>query len=143
MVAACSPSVHQSSSESFTFNRINPLHEDIIKFSNTAPDGPIVMVNMVSLKPGIDLREWVSELERLNRPFIPQATSQTLYISSNSYDLITKEKWDIIFLIKYEKFADFQQVVTHPEWIKSVASYREKTIDQARLIVSVPVENRY
>jgi len=139
IAVACTPSTQQIPSESYVFNRINPVTEDIVKFGDAAPEGRIVMLNMVRLKSCINLRDWTAELMRLNRPFIPEATSQTLFISSNSYDLITQENWDIIFLIEYEKFADFEKVITHPDWIKSVAPFREKTIDQARLIVSVPI----
>jgi len=63
-------------------------------------------------------------------------------IHNSNYESVAHAKAaiDLHFLARNEHF---QKIITHPEWIKTVAFYREKTIDQARLIVSIPIENRY
>jgi len=124
----------------YIFDGINPISEDVVRFEKTLPDGPIAMLNMIRLKSGVDRSQWMAELSRLNRPFLPQGNSQILYISSGPHDLITGEKWDFIFLIKYEKFADFAEVVTHQDWIKNVAPYRTATIEKAKLVATVPLK---
>jgi len=117
-------------------NAINPNPDEVKAFAETAPDGPIAMLNLMRLKEGISQEEFLGKLGALNAPFTIKG--EVIYGARGSRDFLSDDHWDIVVLFQYKSFSDFVSLVCNEEWRSTSGAYREEALEAAKLIVTQP-----
>ena len=113
-------------------NSINPDPEEVRAFAHSAPEGPIAMLNLMRLKGGVSLEEFLGKLGPLNAPFV--AKGEVIYGAQGLRDFLSDEHWDLIVLFKYKAFSDFVDIVCNEDWRRTAGAYREEALEAAKLI---------
>lgn len=123
-------------------NGINPDPDEVREFAKTAPDGPVAMLNLMRLKPGIELEPFLQGLAIKNAPFVELVKGETVYAAHGSHDFLSGDDWDLVVLFRYTAFSDFVAIVCNEEWRESVGKYREEKLQEAKLILTIPFSSQ-
>jgi hypothetical protein len=118
--------------------KINPVLEEVRAFAESAPDGPVAMINLMRFKSGADPEAFFAELAELNAPFLDRAKAEVLYRGQAGPDFAGDESWDVAILVRYPSFAAFSELVTDPAWVQTAGVLRQRSLDDAKLIVTFP-----
>jgi hypothetical protein len=119
-------------------NVINPNPTEVREFAKHAPSGPVAMLNLMRLKPGLELEPFLQGLAIKNAPYVELVKGETIYAAQGSHDFLGGDDWDLVILFRYAAFSDFVSIVCNEEWRKSVGSYREEWLEEAKLILTIP-----
>ena len=122
-----------------SMNKINPSEIELRELSNSITEGPIAMLNLLRMKPGVNPDEFIAELASLNAPIVERVKAEYLYGGKAGPDLVSGDYWDLAFLVKYPSFSAFRALVSDPEWIESAGKLRERSLAEAQLVVTYPV----
>ena len=122
--------------------KINPVAEEVRAFAESAPSGPVAMLNLMRFKPDVDPEVFFAELAKLNAPFLERAKAEVLYRGQAGPDFIGGETWDVAILVQYPSFAAFSNLVTDPAWVQTAGALRQRSLEDAKLIVTSPSSPR-
>nr|WP_255665795.1 MULTISPECIES: DUF1330 domain-containing protein [Myxococcus] len=95
---------------------VDPQGNDIERFLQEDPGGPLVMMNLVKFKEGG--RASFAEYANAVMPFMLKAGAQPLYAGDCSTPLVAEpgQTWDAVMLVRYPSRAAFLQMVSDPEY---------------------------
>ncbi|MFY1827741.1 DUF1330 domain-containing protein [Myxococcus fulvus] len=95
---------------------VDPQGNDIERFLQEDPGGPLVMMNLVKFKEGG--RASFAEYANAVMPFMLKAGAQPLYAGDCSTPLVAEpgQTWDAVMLVRYPSRAAFMQMVSDPEY---------------------------
>jgi hypothetical protein len=118
--------------------KVNPTVEEVREFAKSAPTGPVAMLNLMRFKSGTDPQLFFTELAKFNAPFLERAKAEVLYRAEAGPDFAGNETWDIAVLVQYPSFAAFSELVTDPAWVETAGALRQRSLEDAKLIVTFP-----
>ena len=118
--------------------KVNPTVEEVEAFGQSAPAGPVAMLNLMRFKSGVDPQAFFAELAKLNAPFLERAEAQVLYRGEAGPDFAGDESWDVTILVQYPSFSAFAGLVTDSAWLETAGELRLRSLEDAKLIVTFP-----
>ena len=116
---------------------INP-RERIVEYASSAPDGPIVMINLFKVKDGIDVLEFGIKLNRIVKPLLDKLGADSVYSGIAGPEFCAEDNWDLVSLVKYPNYQAFLTLGTDAGWIAEAGKLREEQLEDTRLILTQP-----
>ena len=111
----------------------------ILDFDKSAPEGPIVMVNLLKLKSGVELAKFGVEFAQAVGPVLKDVGAETLYTGVAGPEFCAEDDWDLVALVKYPNYQAFLKLGTNEDWIAGAGKIREEKLQDARLVLTQPV----
>jgi uncharacterized protein (DUF1330 family) len=116
---------------------VDPTGEDLKRFLDEDPGGPVVMLNMLRFKEGG--RASYESYSREVVPFLEAVGGSLIYGGDCSTVLVAPEshEWDAVLVVRYPSRAAFGQMVANPEYQK-ITHLRTEALSEAVLQATVP-----
>lgn len=116
---------------------VDPQGNDIERFLQEDPGGPLVMMNLVKFKEGG--RASFAEYANAVMPFMLKAGAQPLYAGDCSTPLVAEpgQTWDAVMLVRYPSRAAFLQMVSDPEY-QRFNHLRTAALHEAVMLATLP-----
>ncbi|GAA1894291.1 DUF1330 domain-containing protein [Streptomyces sodiiphilus] len=117
---------------------VEPAREELQRFVEEDPDGPVVMLNLLRFA-----ERGQESYRRYSRAvaetFLPRYGGQVLYAGKGEAALVAEEgqSWDAVLLVRYPSRAAFLRMVSDPEY-RQVAQWRTLALQEAVLQPTVP-----
>jgi hypothetical protein len=124
---------HQEMEE--TMFVMNPT-DRAIDFEKSAPEGPVIMVNLMKLKEGVDLAEFVTEMGGMIHSTLSELGAERVFTGIAGPEFCAEDDWDIVALVKYPNYQSFLKLMTDEAWIATAGQYREDALSDARMILT-------
>jgi uncharacterized protein (DUF1330 family) len=121
---------------------VHPTAEQVSQLTQTADDGPVVMLNLLRFKQRADgIDKGVSGAEAYARyseavePFLAGVGGRLLSAVRPGQSVIgpPESEWDLVLLVEYPSRAKFIEMATNPEYLK-VHAHREAALVDSRLL---------
>lgn len=115
-------------------NRVSPELAEIARLRSQAPEGPVVIVNMLRFKPGADgPAAYQRYLEAARDPGLPV---EVIHAGPALADLCgAGDRWDYVIVARWPSFAAFADGVSGPGW-QAAAEHRPAALEQTLMVVS-------
>ncbi|MCP3060319.1 DUF1330 domain-containing protein [Myxococcus sp. K38C18041901] len=116
---------------------VDPQGNDIERFLQEDPGGPLVMMNLVKFKEGG--RASFAEYANAVMPFMLKAGAQPLYAGDCSTPLVAEpgQTWDAVMLVRYPSRTAFMQMVSDPEY-QRFNHLRTAALNEAVMLATLP-----
>jgi uncharacterized protein (DUF1330 family) len=116
---------------------VDPTGQDLKRFMTEDPGGPVVMLNLLKMKPG-GRPKYQAYAEKI-RPFLDEVGAEVLYIGDCSTVVVSPEEhdWDAVLLVRYPSRRAFSQMVANPQYQK-ITGLRTAALSNAVLQATVP-----
>ena len=106
--------------------------EEFLARSRSDDDGPVVMLNLLALKPDGGLAKYM-EYGAAVAPILAGIGGKPLFTAQGSRALIGGERvWDLVLLVRYPSRAAFLEMVGSPEY-QAIAHLRTEAITASEL----------
>jgi uncharacterized protein (DUF1330 family) len=117
---------------------VDPTGADLKRFLETAPDQPVVMLNLLRFKPDGG-REGYERYAREIVPFLEKVGARTIYLGDTSTALVAPDshEWDAVLLVHYPSRRAFSAMVADPGY-QRITSLRTEALSEAVLQATVP-----
>ena len=122
-----------------TIDRVNPNTDDILAMRDAAPDGPVVMVNLMKCRGPAEQEKFVSEVREIFGLIAAKIGAEMLYAGIAGAELIQGEEWDFMALVRCPSYQAFVDLITDPIWQERAADLRRECLTDARLLLTTPV----
>ncbi len=110
------------------------------KFAERADEGPVVMTNLIRVKPGQEsmFRQYMESLE----PLVRERGGSYVYTGSGPEAVLGTAPldgmgWDFIWLVRYPRRGDLLEMVQSEAYAK-IAHLRQDSVAEAELHASEP-----
>ena len=116
---------------------VDPTGADLKRFLQTAPDEPVVMLNLLKFAEGG--RESYEEYAREIRPFLEKVGARMVYLGDTSTTLVAPEShdWDAVLLVRYPSRRAFSAMVADPDY-QRITELRTQALSDAVLQATAP-----
>jgi uncharacterized protein (DUF1330 family) len=116
---------------------VDPKRDDVRRYLDEDPGGPVVMLNLLKYRPGGE--ETYAAYGRALREYLPRIGAQVLYSGDCSTILVAPDgwDWDAVLIVRYPSRQAFRQMVADPEYLK-VSRLRAEALEEAVLQATVP-----
>jgi uncharacterized protein (DUF1330 family) len=116
---------------------VDPTGADLKRFLETAPDDPVVMLNLLKFREGG--RPSYERYAREIRPFLERAGARMIYLGDTSTTLVAPEwhDWDAVLLVRYPSRRAFSAMVADPDY-QRITELRTEALSNAVLQATVP-----
>lgn len=116
---------------------VDPTGQDLKRFLDEDPGGPVVMLNLLRFKP--DGRPSYESYAREIRPFLEQVGAELVYMGDCSTALVAPEghEWDAVLLAKYPSRRAFSEMVANPDY-QRITHLRTEALSDAVLQATIP-----
>ena len=116
---------------------VDPTGADLKRFLASAPDQPVVMLNLLRFAEGG--RESYEHYARAILPFLEKVGARVLYLGDTSTTLVAPEShdWDAVLLVRYPSRRAFSAMVADPEY-QQITQLRTKALSEAVLQATIP-----
>lgn len=105
---------------------------EFLERSRTGDDGPVVMLNLLALKPDGGLEKYM-EYGAAVTPILEEIGGRPLYSARCSRALIGGDRvWDLVLLVEYPSRAAFLGMIGSPEY-QEIAHLRTEAITASEL----------
>jgi uncharacterized protein (DUF1330 family) len=105
---------------------------EFLERSRTGDDGPVVMLNLLALKPDGGFDKYM-EYGAAVAPILERIGGRPLYTARGSRALIGGERvWDLVLLVEYPSRAAFLEMIGSPEY-QAIAHLRTEAITASEL----------
>lgn len=117
---------------------VDPTGEDLKRFLEEDPGGPVVMLNLLRFKP--DGRRSYESYGRAVQPFMAQVGAELVYLGNCSTALVAPDghEWDAILLVRYPSRQAFGEMVANPDYQRTT-HLRTEALSEAVLQATVPL----
>lgn len=117
---------------------INPTGQDLKRYLEEDPGGPVVMLNLLRYAAG-GRQEYLQYAAALQDTFLPRYGAEVLYVGDGSTSLVAEEgqDWDTVLLVRYPSRAAFSKMVADPEY-QQVTAHRTRALTEAVLQATIP-----
>jgi quinol monooxygenase YgiN len=117
-------------------NRITPDVDEVKRLRRDAPEGPILVVNLIKLRPGDTAREAYLGYRREAALGVP-ALVEVIHAGAAFADLCDdREQWDFVVITRYPHFDAFAATVSTPHYQATAARFRPDAIERTIMMVS-------
>ncbi len=116
---------------------VDPTGQDLKRYLAEDPGGPVVMLNLLKLKP--QGRAGYAQYAERIRPFLRQLGAEVIYVGDCSTILVAPaaHDWDTVLLVRYPSRAAFSRMVANPEYQK-ITGLRTEALQDAVLQATIP-----
>ena len=116
---------------------VDPTGQDLKRFLDEDPGGPVVMLNMLRFKEGG--RPSYESYSREIGPFLAGVGGSLIYAGDCSTALVAPEshEWDMVLLVRYPSRRAFCEMVANPDYQK-ITHLRTEALADAVLQATVP-----
>ena len=116
---------------------VDPTGNDLKRFMEEDPGGPVVMLNLLRFKEGG--RDGYAEYAREIRPFLEVVRAEVLYMGDCSTALVAPEDydWDAVLVVRYPSREAFSRMVANHDY-QEITSLRTDALEEAVLQATVP-----
>ena len=116
---------------------VDPTGEDLKRFLDEDPGGPVVMLNLLRFKE--DGRESYERYGREIQPFLEKVGAELVYLGDCSTVMVAPEthEWDAVLLVRYPSRAAFSAMVADPGY-QGITGLRTAALSEAVLQATVP-----
>jgi uncharacterized protein (DUF1330 family) len=105
---------------------------EFLELSRSGDDGPVVMLNLLALKPDGGLEKYM-EYGAAVTPILDGIGARPLYTGRGTRALIGNGRvWDLVLLVEYPSRAVFLEMVGSPEY-QAIAHLRTEAITASEL----------
>ena len=117
---------------------INPTGQDLKRYLEEDPGGPVVMLNLLRYTEG-GRAEYARYAAALSDTFLPRYGAEVLYVGDGSTTLVGEDgqDWDTVLLVRYPSRSAFSRMVADPEY-QEVTAHRTNALTEAVLQATVP-----
>jgi hypothetical protein len=117
--------------------KLTPTLEELEEMRASAPDGPVVIVNLLKFKPGQAARDaYTRYLQAASKAADPNV--EILYTGAALGNVGTGESWDFTIIARYRRFDDFVRVVVSSAYQQDAASHRDSALERTVMLVTTP-----
>lgn len=116
---------------------VDPTGQDLKRFLEEDPGGPVVMLNLLKMKDGAR-SSYEAYAEKI-QPFLDQVGARLVYVGDCSTALVAppEHDWDVVLLVQYPSRRAFSQMVANPEY-QNITGLRTEALSSAVLQATVP-----
>jgi uncharacterized protein (DUF1330 family) len=117
---------------------VDPTGQDLKRFLQEDPGGPVVMLNLLRFADGG--RQSYQEYARAFRDtFAPRYGVEVVYAGDGDTALVAEEgqQWDAVLLVRYPSRRAFSQMVADPEY-QQITHLRSRALVEAVLQPTTP-----
>jgi uncharacterized protein (DUF1330 family) len=116
---------------------VDPTGEDLKRFLEEDPGGPVVMLNLLRFKDGG--RAGYEEYARAIQPFLEEVGADVVYIGDAATALVAPDghDWDMVLLARYPSRSAFSAMVANPDY-QRITHLRTEALEEAVLQATVP-----
>lgn len=117
---------------------INPTGQDLKRYLEEDPGGPVVMLNLLRYTAG-GREEYARYAAALTEIFLPRYGAEVLYVGDGSTTLVGEDgqDWDTVLLVRYPSRSAFSRMVADPDY-QEVTAHRTNALTEAVLQATVP-----
>ena len=117
---------------------VDPTGQDLKRFLEEDPGGPVVMLNLLRFKDGG--RASYDEYGRAIGPFLEAVGGSLVYMGDCSTAVVAPDahEWDAVLLARYPSRRAFCEMVANPEYQK-ITRLRTEALADAVLQATVPL----
>jgi hypothetical protein len=117
--------------------KVAPTLAEIEALRADAPDGPVVMINLIKFKPGG--AEAFDRYMAVAAECLTDVVPELVYAGKVGADAAGDAEWDLIALMRYPSFEGFAQLMAHPIYQERAIPLREQAMERAMLSISTPM----
>jgi uncharacterized protein (DUF1330 family) len=114
-----------------------PTEKQLKQLEALPDEGPVVMLNLVKLKPKVGLESLVKYWLGATK-LVEKFGGKLIYFGMYEMSLIGEEKWDAVALVMYPSREAFLKMYWSKEY-QDIAPYRNQELLDSRLWASKPV----
>jgi len=115
-------------------DKLSPTRQEIEALRARAPEGPVLVINLLKFKPGPDaLAAYRRYLDLSASARHPDCT--VIHIGPAFHDFGSGQDWDYVIIASYPRFADFAWTVTHAAWERA-ARERPAALERTVMLVT-------
>ena len=110
--------------------QLNPdAFQEFLETSRSDGDGPIVMLNLIALKPDGGLEKYMEYGDAV-APILEGVGGKPVFMGNGNSALIGAgdRKWDLVLLVEYPSRAAFLEMIGSPEY-QAIAHLRTEALD--------------
>ncbi len=104
-----------TSAHAVEINAMQPTPEQMQAFVALPDDGPIVMLNLLKMKPDGGQAEYMKYSAAV-LPMVAKLGGKVLFMGRGHFCLIGNGDWDAVALVQYPSKAAFIQMTSSPEY---------------------------
>jgi uncharacterized protein (DUF1330 family) len=116
---------------------VDPRGEDLKRYLDEDPGGPVVMLNLLRYRPGgeASYRAYSAAL----KDYLPSIGAEVLYVGNCSTILVAPPdwNWDAVLVVRYPSRQAFSAMVADPAY-QAVTHLRTEALTEAVLQGTVP-----
>jgi uncharacterized protein (DUF1330 family) len=116
---------------------VDPRGEDLKRYLQEDPGGPVVMLNLLKYRPGGEenYRAYSAAL----KDYLPGIGAEVLYVGDCSTSLVAPPSWDwdAVLIVRYPSRRAFSEMVSDPAY-QAVTHLRTEALTEAVLQATVP-----
>jgi uncharacterized protein (DUF1330 family) len=116
---------------------VDPTGQDLKRFLDEDPGGPVVMLNLLRFKE--DGRPSYERYAREIQPFLERVGAELVYLGDCSTALVAPDghDWDSVLLVRYPSRQAFSAMVADPDY-QGITGLRTEALSEAVLQATVP-----
>jgi uncharacterized protein (DUF1330 family) len=118
---------------------VDPTGQDLKRFLEEDPGGPVTMLNLLRFKPDGG-RESYNKYANAIIPFLEKVGGEVVYLGDATTPLVQPESgndWDAVLLVTYPSRSAFSAMVADPEY-QQITHLRTEALDAAVLQPTTP-----
>ncbi len=117
---------------------VDPTGADLKRYLAEDPGGPVVMLNLIALKPDGGAEGYRAYCEAFSE-HAGRFGAQVLHVGDLGTDVVRRDDfdWDVVLLVRYPSRRAFSQMVADPEYQK-ITHLRTESVSDAVLQASTP-----
>ena len=116
---------------------VDPRGEDLKRYLEEDPGGPVVMLNLLKYRPGGE--ESYRAYSAALKDYLPGIGAEVLYVGDCSTSLVAPPSWDwdAVLVVRYPSRRAFSEMVRDPAY-QAVTHLRSEALIEAVLQATVP-----
>ena len=116
---------------------VDPRGEDLKRYMEQDPGGPVVMLNLLKYRPGGE--ESYGAYSSALKDYLPAIGAEVLYAGDCSTSLVAPSSWDwdAVLIVRYPSRQVFSAMVSDPAY-QEVTHLRSEALSEAVLQATVP-----
>jgi uncharacterized protein (DUF1330 family) len=117
---------------------VDPTGQDLKRFLDEDPGGPVVMLNLLRFRPDGGRESYERYAAEIG-PFLEAVGASVVYAGECSTALVAPDahEWDAVLLARYPSRRAFSEMVANPDY-QRITHLRTEALSEAVLQATVP-----
>jgi hypothetical protein len=123
-------------------NKLSPTLEEIDQLRRDAPEGPVVMVNLLKFRPDGGRQAYQRYLGMASAAFEPDfgPPPKLVYAGPAGTDLAAGEDWDFVMLVEWASIDTFAKLHHSDKYHNEAVPIRSQALERTVLMMTSPSE---